>query len=84
MPSQELFTCAGVWRKSEEWGYVFSLIVAEASELVREIHDRMPVILPPKSRRQWFGSSDEAAALCKPFEGELIIDRTDQLWTQHH
>lgn len=85
MPDGSVFACAGIWRKSDEWGYVYSMIVTEASEQVRKVHDRMPVVLRPDQRTDWLtGSPEAAAALCRPFERKVAIDRTDQLWTQQH
>jgi putative SOS response-associated peptidase YedK len=85
VPDEPLFTCAGIWRKSDEWGYVYSLVVTEASEQVREVHERMPVILPADVRGRWLtGPPDEAQSLCHPYDGEMTIDRTDALWSPHH
>ncbi|MGD9473156.1 MAG: SOS response-associated peptidase [Novosphingobium sp.] len=84
MPDHELFTCAGIWRDSDEWGAVYSVIVTEPSEQVRKVHDRMPVVLRPEKHREWLSAPPESAAkLCRPYGGEMLIDRTDQPWTAH-
>jgi putative SOS response-associated peptidase YedK len=85
MPDEQVFTCAGIWRKSDEWGYVYSLIVTEASEQVPQVHDRMPVILPAEVREQWLtGTPADAATFCEPYHGRMMIEGTDQRWTPHH
>ena len=84
MPDHQLFACAGIWRDSDEWGPVYSVIVTEPSEQVRQVHDRMPVVMRPDQHREWLTGPPEAAAmLCRPYAGELIIDRTAQPWTAH-
>ena len=45
------FGIAGIWEnwkepKSGEWIRTFAIITTDANELVAEIHNRMPVILP--------------------------------------
>ncbi len=45
MPDGEVFACAGVWRVSEEWGPVYSMIMTDADEVVAPVHDRMPVVV---------------------------------------
>jgi putative SOS response-associated peptidase YedK len=82
VPDEPVFACAGIWRLSEEWGPVYSLIVTEPSEQVRQVHDRMPVILTPDQHRDWLTGAQEAArALCTRYAGELVIHRTDEPWT---
>lgn len=82
VPDHSLFACAGIWRDSDEWGPVYSIIVTEPSEQVSQVHDRMPVILEADRYGEWLTGDPEAAlALCRPYDGELSIDRTDQLWT---
>jgi putative SOS response-associated peptidase YedK len=53
----KLFGFAGiweVWRGSNETVYhSCAIITAEADESMREIHDRMPVILKPESIEEW-------------------------------
>lgn len=84
LPGHDVFTCAGIWRDSDEWGRVYSMVITDPSEQVSKVHDRMPVILTPDQRHEWLtGSPDAAMALCRPYAGELVIDRTDQPWTAH-
>lgn len=84
VPDEPLFACAGIWRDSDEWGSVYSIVVTEPSEQVRQVHDRMPVVLTPDQHREWLTAPPEAAVeLCRPYGGEMVIERTDQLWTAH-
>jgi putative SOS response-associated peptidase YedK len=57
MREEGLFAIAGLW---ERWhdpsGPIVescSLITTEANELMRPIHDRMPVILDPEREKEW-------------------------------
>jgi hypothetical protein len=43
-----------------------------ASALVAEIHDRMPVILPPDTYDRWLGMESDPRDLLKPFPAELM------------
>ncbi|MVF24980.1 hypothetical protein EVC37_25805, partial [Methylocaldum sp. BRCS4] len=54
-----------------------SIIVTEANELMRPIHDRMPVILAPADWAAWLDPNAEdimvLQGLLKPFPGEAMI-----------
>lgn len=58
LKSGEPFGLAAIWEswKHPETGVVhrtFCVITTEANDLVRSIHDRMPVILPPETYDRW-------------------------------
>ncbi len=61
LKSNHLFAMAGLWEKwkSPEGKDIFScsVITTSANELVKDIHDRMPVILNPKDERTWLDPS---------------------------
>ena len=80
----DTFACAGVWRKSEEFGTCYSMVMTEsAGSVVESVHNRMPVLLSPKDYGLWMsGSPDEAKVLCKPWAADITIDATDQPWTR--
>jgi len=81
VPGQPVAVIAGVWRHSVEWGACYSMIMTEACIAMGDIHDRMPVILAPKDHGAWLsGTPEEALALCRPFAGELRIERTIEPW----
>ncbi|CAN5802272.1 SOS response-associated peptidase [soil metagenome] len=78
LQEEGLFAFAGLWDEwvNKETGEVlatFAIITTEANELVRPIHDRMPVILPPEKEEQWLADSltlEEHLALLRPFPAE--------------
>lgn len=81
MPGNELFAAAGIWRDSEEFGVCYSMVMTDSTGPAAEVHNRMPVLLVGSDRETWLnGAHNDAAQLCKPFEGEISIDRTDQPW----
>ena len=81
LPDQDVFACAGIWRDSDEWGRVYSMVMTEACEAMAEVHDRMPVILGGEQCKEWLTDPQEAAlALCQPYLGKMDIERTDQPW----
>ena len=81
LPNADLFTVAGIWRESSEWGDCYSMIMTDAAGAAAEVHSRMPVILSPETRDQWQqGPLDEARQLLRSFDGALTIDRTSQSW----
>ncbi|MFZ1744123.1 MAG: SOS response-associated peptidase family protein [Pontixanthobacter sp.] len=83
MPQTDMFACAGVWRSSEEWGNVYSMVMVGSSGDAAQIHSRMPVILAPEHYDQWLGADVNAAmALCQPWSGGLVIDPTTEPWSK--
>ncbi|ANU07094.1 SOS response-associated peptidase [Paraurantiacibacter namhicola] len=82
MPGANMFTVAGIHRETDEWGAAYSMVMTDANAQMSAIHNRMPVILATaEARKIWQeGSPADAFDLCRPFEGELHIDRTDQRW----
>ena len=80
-PDAELFAVAGVWRDSEEWGRCYSMVMTDACGAAAECHTRMPVLVREADRRLWTqGSPEDAFALCRPWEGDLVLDRTNEPW----
>lgn len=81
LPDQPVFACAGIWRDSDEWGSVYSMVMTDAAESTRAVHDRMPVILRPDECEIWTsGTVDQGRALCRPYTGKIVIDRTSESW----
>ena len=79
----EILAVAGLWRSSDEWGDVYSMVMTDATGLAAECHDRMPVLLARDDWAQWTDASPQAAReLCVPWPGELTMDRTDEAWTK--
>lgn len=66
----EMFAMAGLWENwtDKETGEVihsFTIITTEANELLKPIHDRMPVILLPKNEEIWLDNELETEQLLK-------------------
>ncbi len=84
LPDAELFAAAGVWRRSDEFGLAYSMVMTDSAGSAAEaVHSRMPVLLAPGDHERWVtGSSEEAKSLCRAWTGELRIERTDQPWSK--
>ena len=83
LPGQPVFTAAGIWRQSDEWGAAYSMVMTDAAPIFKGTHDRSPVLLDPDRRDQWMrGTPGEALALCKPYAGSMQVDRTAEPWVQ--
>jgi putative SOS response-associated peptidase YedK len=74
MKDDRPFVFAGLWEGwkapgSNDWLRTCTIITTEANELVAQIHDRMPVILPEQFHATWLGESHVAdlKALLRPF-----------------
>jgi putative SOS response-associated peptidase YedK len=81
LPDADAFAAAGIWRASDEWGDVYSMVMTDSCGPVADCHDRMPVILHAEDHGLWTdGSPSEAKALCRPYDGPVVLDRTTQLW----
>jgi len=81
LPGQDIFAVAGLWRQSAEWGAVYAMVMTEASPQMRDVHDRMPVILAPRDWPRWTGpDSDAAMALVHTWPGDLDLERSSQRW----
>jgi SOS response associated peptidase (SRAP)/Ku70/Ku80 beta-barrel domain len=48
------------------------IIATDANELVADIHDRMPVILPPSDHARWLGDEADPRDLLRPFPADLM------------
>ena len=83
LPDRETFAIAGIWRDSDEWGPVYSMVMTDASEAFGAVHDRMPVLLTADDHAVWTDGSPEAAfSLCKPWRGAVTIKRTEESWSR--
>jgi putative SOS response-associated peptidase YedK len=78
MKDHQPFAMAGIWEtwKNPEGKMIhsFSIITTSANELMKSIHERMPVILPPEFEETWLTSTDprEIRELLQPFEPEKM------------
>jgi putative SOS response-associated peptidase YedK len=65
---------AGLWEgwkapNSEDWLITCTIITTESNELIAQLHNRMPVILPEEYHAAWLGESEAANLkdLLRPF-----------------
>jgi putative SOS response-associated peptidase YedK len=84
LPDTPIFAAAGVWRKSDEWGDCYSMVMTEsAGAKCANVHARMPVILAKPDYAGWtLGAPDAALDLCRAFTGDLVIEPTDEPWSK--
>ena len=83
LPGEDVFTVAGIWQRSDEWGECYSMVMCDSVGPASEVHSRMPVILPADRRGEWLDAKpEEARALCVGYEGAVEIARTDQRWSR--
>lgn len=79
------FAWGGLWRVSDEWGPVYSGVMADANEAVAPVHDRMPVLLHRDEYDRWMhGTFEDILALQErvfPSDG-MIVNRTSELWVK--
>jgi putative SOS response-associated peptidase YedK len=74
--SGEPFAFAGLWDVSkaggEDWIKSCTIITTDANDLVREAHDRMPVMLPREVEREWLDveNGPSSLALLRPYPAE--------------
>ncbi len=61
LPSKAIFAFAGLWEEYTDDDnnvvQTFTIITTQANRSMSQIHNRMPVILDPKSEEQWLSSS---------------------------
>jgi putative SOS response-associated peptidase YedK len=73
-----LMALAGLWENwkspAGEWVRSFTIVTTTPSELCAEIHDRMPVILPPAAWPLWLGEDagepEQLKAVLRPYPAE--------------
>jgi putative SOS response-associated peptidase YedK len=78
MKSGKPFAVAAIWENwqkpgTEEWVRSFAVITTTANELVADIHERLPVIIPPEAYDRWLSLTDpDPHDLLAPFPAELM------------
>jgi putative SOS response-associated peptidase YedK len=76
LKSSEPFCFAGLWEPwkdptSDEWLRTCTIITTEPNEMLAEIHDRMPVIIPVNHHEAWLNGSAGKEILV-PYPAELM------------
>lgn len=83
LPDRPVFTCAGIWRDSADWGPVYAMVMTDCAEVTADVHDRMPVIVAAEDEQLWAcGTPEQALALCRPWTGEITIEHTVEPWVR--
>jgi putative SOS response-associated peptidase YedK len=78
LKSGEPFALAAIWEswhppQVDDWLRTFCIITCPANELMAEIHDRMPVIIPPEAYDRWLaGVEPDPRDLLVPFPAEQM------------
>ncbi|WP_271077209.1 SOS response-associated peptidase [Aurantiacibacter sp. MUD61] len=76
-----LFAIAGFWRDTSEWDRAYTMVMTDANDTVRSVHDRMPVIIAESDWQTWLTAEpSDAWDLCQPFAGQMLVDRSDTPW----
>jgi putative SOS response-associated peptidase YedK len=73
------FAFAGLWDGwqnpgTKEWLRTCFIITGEPNEFVAQIHNRMPVILPPETHEQWL-SGESGKEILRPFAAKEMTAR---------
>jgi putative SOS response-associated peptidase YedK len=82
-PDDELFAFAGLWaalpqRDGDEVTYSCTIVTCEPNDLIRPIHNRMPVILDPGVESAWLEPDADPAQLMdllKPAPADALVPR---------
>lgn len=78
-----IFAWAGMWDESHEWGAWYSGLMTDCNEVVRPVHNRMPVLLHEEDYDVWLRGSleDVMSFQGRCFPDELTwMDRTGDPW----
>jgi putative SOS response-associated peptidase YedK len=77
LKSERPFAFAGLWEKWDKHGdsmYTCTIITTKANELVKEVHERMPVILPKEWEEVWLDpaidDTEYLKSLLRPYPAE--------------
>jgi putative SOS response-associated peptidase YedK len=76
MKSGDPFAIAAIWEGwkrpgTAEWVRTFAVVTTAANDLVAQIHDRMPVIIPPIAYDRWLANVEpDPRDLLVPFPSE--------------
>jgi putative SOS response-associated peptidase YedK len=61
----------------QRWLWSYTIITQQATDLLGEIHDRNPVIMPPELRDRWLDCSDGDAATAQALLDEVAVARLE-------
>ena len=80
LADRSLMPLAGLWENwrsaAGEWIRSFTIITTTPNPICGELHNRMPVVLPPEAWSIWLGEEpaepDRLKALLIPYAGEMV------------
>jgi putative SOS response-associated peptidase YedK len=77
MKDRTPFAIGGLWEnwrdpQSGEWIRTIVIITVPSNELVAQIHDRMPLILPKAAYERWLGEERDPHDLLVPFPADTM------------
>lgn len=83
LADESLFCFAGIWEEYEndkgELNHTFLILTTEPNGLVKDIHDRMPVILKKEDEKKWldsYSSEKELLEMLLPYQSSEMINYT--------
>ncbi len=81
---QPVFAWAGLWRRSDEWGDVYTGVMTDNAPELTHIHDRSPAILEPEQWDTWLKAPlADLYQFDRPYPAErMVVEATDQLWAR--
>ena len=74
LKDSELLAFAGLWDRREQEGETFdscTIITTSANDIMKPVHDRMPVILKPEDYDAWLKEGKKE--LLQPYSGDMIV-----------
>jgi len=79
----EIFSFAGIWEEFEstegEIQHTFVILTTSPNNSVKEIHDRMPVILTRETEKIWlnnYSSHEDLSPILAPFSADAMLSYT--------
>ncbi|MCH7415673.1 SOS response-associated peptidase [Belliella sp. R4-6] len=80
LSDESLFAFAGIWEEFEndkgESNHTFLILTTEANGLVKDVHDRMPVILKKEDEKKWldpYTTEEELIDMLIPYKATEMI-----------
>jgi putative SOS response-associated peptidase YedK len=78
MKDRTPFALGGLWEnwrdpQSGEWIRTVAIITVPSNELIAQIHDRMPLILPKNAYERWLGDEPDPHDLLAAFPANLMV-----------
>lgn len=78
-----LFSFAGIWEEFEstegETQHTFMILTTSPNQSIKEIHDRMPVMLTRETEKIWlnnYSSHEELSPILAPFSADAMLSYT--------